>query len=133
MEKQNEKQAVGKELKALGSELAVALKQIRSSQEFQHLEAEVVAGIKNIASSLGTSLKAAKKSPQTKKIARQLGRVAAASAVKGKAEAIRAQEAAVVGLRKVRTAVSDLTDRIKARASAKKAKASKKNHHTTPA
>ena len=78
-----EKQNVRKELKALGSELAVALKQIRSSSEFKHLESEVVSGIKNISTSLAASLKAASKSPQTKKIAHQVKRVVSAGSKQG--------------------------------------------------
>lgn len=108
-----EKQDIRKELKALGSELAVALKQIRSSREFKHLEAEVVTGIKNISTSLAASLKAAKKSRQTKTIAHQLKRVVSAGSVQGKTEARKAQKAAVTGLRKVRSAVADLRTRVK--------------------
>jgi hypothetical protein len=108
-----EKQDIRKELKALGVELAVALKQIRSSREFHHLEEEVVTGIKNISASLVASVKAARKSRQTNKIAHQFRRVVAAGSVQGKAEAARAQKAAVVGLRKVRSAVADLTKRVR--------------------
>lgn len=112
-----EKQNVRKELKALGSELAVALKQIRSSSEFKHLESEVVAGIKGISTSLVKSLKAAGSSAQTKKVANQFGRVVSAGSKKGATEAVRAQKAAVDGLRKVRSAVSQLRSKMKNRSS----------------
>ncbi len=115
-----EKQNVRKELKALGSELAVALKQIRSSSEFKHLESEVVAGIKGISTSLVKSLKAAGSASQTKKVASQFGRVVSAGSKQGATEAVRAQKAAVDGLRKVRSAVSQLRTRLKKR-TAKKA------------
>lgn len=108
-----EKKDIRKELKALGSELAVALKQIRSSHEFQDLEAELVSGIKNISKALVASLKAAKKSRQTSKITHQLKRVVYAGSAQGKEEARRAQKAAVVGLRKVRKAVAELRTHVR--------------------
>ena len=106
---------LGKELKALGNELAGALKQIRSSQEFKELEREVTSGVKNISTSLMKGLKAARQSENTSKLKSQLGRVVKAGRVQGKIEAEKARRAAAVGIKKARLSLRELTTKVKKR------------------
>lgn len=92
---------LGKEFKALGNELAAALKQIRSSKEFQDLEKEIGSAVKGISNKISKSLKAAKSSQQTKKIKNQLKRVARAGVVEGTSEAKKIRSATIQGLKKI--------------------------------
>jgi hypothetical protein len=92
---------IGKEFKALGTELAKALKQIRSSKEFQDLEKEIGSAVKGVSLKLAKSLKAAKNSKQTANIKKRLKRVAHAGVVDGTAEAKKLRSVTLQGLRKI--------------------------------
>lgn len=107
------KNNVGKELKALGNELAGALKQIRSSKEFKDLEKEIGSSIKGITKTLGKSLQAAKESPNTARIKTHLGRVAKAGVAQGTVEVRKAQATAITGLRKAVTKLRHLKTKLK--------------------
>lgn len=96
---------IREELKALGTELAEAFKQIRSSAELKELERDVAAGLRKIGTSIARSLKAAAKAEQTSKIGKRLGTVARAGAIEGRKGAVKAGHAAAVRLRRVSEAV----------------------------
>jgi hypothetical protein len=108
-----EKSELAKELKALGSELSDAFKQIRSSREFKDIEKEVSSALRGLSSTVAKGLKAAKNSDHAGKLTRRLKRVVKAGSVQGKHEAGRAKQAAAVGIRKVRVAVRDLKQRLR--------------------
>ena len=94
-----------KELKGLGRDLADALNGMRKSREFQHLEKDVVSGLKSITSSLNTAVKAARKSPTTAKLKRRVGRVVRMGASEGRREVTAAQQKAANAIRKARKAL----------------------------
>lgn len=101
MQNKNNKNNLKDEFKMLGSELASALKQIRSSKEFNDLEREIATSVKGISSKLVKSLKAAKESKSAAKIKSQLGRVAHSSAMEGAAEAKKLKAATLKGMKKI--------------------------------
>jgi hypothetical protein len=108
-----QKPEVLKELKALGSDLSAALQQMRKSKEFNDLRTQVVKGIQSISDSLIRSVKAAQRSPQTRKIKRRLTRVAQAGAAEGQVKAGEAQVAAAKSLRKVRATLRQFSSKIR--------------------
>ncbi len=95
------KNKLGKEFKALGNELTSALKQIRSSKEFQDLEKEIGSAFKGVSNKLVRSLKAAKNSQQTEKIKNRLKRVAKVGVADGTVEAKKIRAATLKGLKKI--------------------------------
>lgn len=95
------KNKLGNEFKALGNELTAALKQIRSSKEFQDLEKEIGSAFKGVSDKLVRSLKAAKDSQQAAKIKKRLKRVAKVGVADGTAEAKKIRAATLNGLRKI--------------------------------
>ncbi len=113
MQNKNNNGHLGKEFKALGSELMDALKQIRSSKEFKDLEKEIGSSIKGISSRLATSIVAAKKSKSTGQIKSRLKRVAKAGAAQGTVEARRAQAVAAKGLHNILKSMKQLSEKLK--------------------
>jgi choline kinase len=104
------KTSLAEELKALGSELANAFKQAKSSKEFQALEKDITSGVKNVSASLIRSLRAASHSEETAKIKKRVGRVVKISKAKGEEEA---RKAAKVGLNKFNKAFNTLSEKLR--------------------
>jgi hypothetical protein len=93
---------LGKELLSLGKDLAEAVRRMKSSKEFKTLEKDVTKAVKSISNSMWMSLKAAKKSPTTKKIQKRLGKVIKEGQKQGAIELDKAQKAAAKGIQKAR-------------------------------
>src|SRR5258706_2148169 len=92
---------LGQELKALGIEMASALKAMKESKEFKQLEKDLARGIKSVSSSLGKALKAAHQSKSTSKLKKRIKRVIHTGREEGK---IQAQKAQVVAAQKIKQA-----------------------------
>ena len=94
----SKKTDIKSELKALGSELAMALKQIRSSDEVAALKQDLTRTAKKLAADVGHAVKAAKASPSTARLKHRLGRLARAGKAQGTVEL---EKAKVVASKKI--------------------------------
>ncbi len=102
---------LGKELLALGRDLAAAVQCMKSSKEFKALENEVSKAVKSISKCTMTSLKAAQKSAATKKIQTRLGKVWTEGKKQGTIELGKAQVAATKGIKQARTLLKKIKSR----------------------
>lgn len=101
------KTTLKKELVGLGQDLTKAFKTMLTSKEFEKLQKNVGKSIRTLSASLGDSMKAAQKSPQTKKLKRRLGAVMKLGKQKGMEQAKIAQGKAAEGIQKMRVALND--------------------------
>lgn len=104
--------SIAEELKALGVELAGALKEMRASKEFKSLEKDIATSAKKISASLIKSVQAARKSESAGKIKKRVGRVVKIGAVKGEAEAHRARALAQKQLKKLNKSFWKLSQKL---------------------
>jgi len=102
------KSNLGKELLGLGKDLAEAVRAMKSSKELKSLEKDITGAVKSISKSMWTSLQAARKSPETKKIQQRLGRVLKEGKKQGAIELERAKATAAKGIQKARTALKKI-------------------------
>ena len=109
-----------RELKSLGMEIGQAIKDMRSSQEFKHLEKEMVKGAKSVTFSLARALKAAKKSKSTAVLKKRIKRVVKAGKKEGMIQAERAQVLAATKIHEANKALKEVRKRIKQRNNANK-------------
>ncbi len=103
------KSSVGEELKALGSEMMQAFKQMKSSKEFKDLEQELASSVKKVSTSLMKSLKAARDSEEASRLKNRMGRVVKVSKEKGGEQA---QKAAKAGIEKFNKAFKKLSKKL---------------------
>lgn len=96
------KNNLGKELLALGKDLADAVDKMKSSKEFKAVERDITKAVKSISNSVWASLKAARKSPSTKKIQKRLGKVLDEGKKQSAVEIEKAQTAAAKGIQRAR-------------------------------
>ncbi len=106
-------QNLAKELKALGMEMASAMKKMKDSQEFKKLEKDLAFGIKSISSSLGKALMAAQKSKETAKIKKRLKKVVTVGAKEGKVQVIKAEAVAAQKIKQAAKAVRNIAAKIR--------------------
>ena len=97
-----------KELKGLGKDLSQTIKDMLKSDEFKHLESEIVTAAKSISKSVVEGLKTAQKSSSANKLKKRLGRVVKAGSKEGKVRAAQAQVLATNGIKKARVAIKNL-------------------------
>ena len=107
----NEK--LGKELKALGGEVAKAVIQMKNSNEFKKLQKDLAISLKFVAASLTKALKSAKDSDQTGKIKNRLKRVVKIGKKQGLSSARKAEITAAQKIRQARKAIKTMSKKIK--------------------